>query len=271
VNKFSQTVMLPQGAPPPPTGLPVPPPVRYPPATAPARSSGRPAPHPLAGPMYWACSDLLTLACQLSLGAVPPPAAEVRRHVDDLLRSMQGKASEAGIPPEDVSDAVYAIMALFDEILVSANWPGRMEWQTSPLQYIHFHENTAGDGFFRRAEALMRQPHRVHVLQVYFLCLALGFQGRYALSGGMGLAPVYESIGNAVGNYLPPTELLSPHGEPADRAGNLYRQEAPIVRIALGLLGFGLLMFLCLRLVLSVQVSSAVQPMRDYASSTVKR
>lgn len=221
--------------------------------------------------MYWASSDLMTLACQLALGAVPPPAAELRRHLDDLFTKMQARCSSAGIPPEDLSEAVYAIMALFDEILVQANWTGRMEWQQSPLQYVHFHENTAGDGFFRRAEALMRQPHRAHVLLVYFLCLALGFQGRYAIGGGAGLSPVYESIGNAVGQYLPQSEMLSPHGEPADGARNLLRQEAPIVRIALGLFAFAILLFGVLRVVLGAQVSSAVQPMHDYASSTPKR
>jgi type VI secretion system protein ImpK len=222
--------------------------------------------------MYWACSDLLTLACQLSLGAVPPPAAELRRNLDQLFHAMQAKATEAGVPSEDVSDCAYAIMALYDEVLVSANWPGRMEWQTSPLQYVHFHENTAGEGFFRRAEVLMRQPHRTHVLLVYFLCLAMGFQGRYALAGQAALAPVYEAIGNAVGLYMPQAEILSPHGEPPDGAArNLYKQEAPIVRIALGLLGLAVVIFIFLRVILSAQVSGAVSPMRDYATSTVKR
>jgi type VI secretion system protein ImpK len=268
VNKFSQTVLLPPGR---PMGAPIPPPARYPPANAAPRTTARPATHPLAGPMYWACTDLMTLACQLALGAVPPSAPELRKHLGDLFAGMQARGGAAGIPPEDLADASYAIMALFDEILVQANWPGRLEWQASPLQYVHFHENTAGDGFFRRTELLMGQPHRMHVLQVYFLCLSLGFQGRYAIGGGAGLTPVYESIGNAVGYFLPQTEILSPHGEPADGSRNLLKQEAPIIRIALGFFGIALVAFVILRIVLSSQVSSAVQPMRDYATSTPKR
>jgi type VI secretion system protein ImpK len=220
--------------------------------------------------MYWACSDLLTLASQLALGATPPSAVELRRHLGQLFASMQARGRSAGIAPEDLQDASYAIMALFDEILVQANWPGRLEWQSQPLQYVHFHENTAGDGFFRRTDALLKQSHRAHVLLVYFLCLSLGFQGRYAMGGGAGLAPMYDAIGATVGYFLPPTEQLSPHGEPSDAARGLLQREAPIVRVALGMLGMALLVFIVLRLVTSSMVSSAVQPMRDYASSTVK-
>jgi type VI secretion system protein ImpK len=255
---------------PPGPGAPAPIPAS-PARTAPAtRTLTRPAPHPLAGPMYWACSDLLTLASQLALGATPPAAAELRRHLDELFAGMQTRARTAGIAPEDVTDASYAIMALFDEILVQANWPGRLEWQTSPLQYVHFHENTAGEGFFRRADTLLRQSHRVHVLLVYFLCLSLGFQGRYAMGGGQGLAPVYDAIGTTVGYFLPPTEALSPHGEPSDAVRNLLQREAPLVRVAIGILLMALVIFVILRIIMSSQVSSTVQPMKEYAGAPAK-
>ena len=231
------------------------------------RVMARPAPHPLAGPMYWACSDLLTLASQFALGATPPPAAELRRHLGELFAAMHARGRSAGIVPEDLNDATYAIMSLFDEILVQASWPGRLEWQSQPLQYIHFNENTAGEGFFRRTDALLRQPHRMHVLLVYFLCLGLGFQGRYAMGNGAGLAPIYDTIGATVGYFLPPSEQLSPHGEPSDGTRGLLQREAPIVRLALAMLGAALLVFVVLRLVTSSTVSSAVQPMRDYAGA----
>jgi type VI secretion system protein ImpK len=215
--------------------------------------------------MYWACNDVLALASQLALGATPPAAPELRQQLDQLFRGMQQRARLGGIPPEDVADAGYAIMALFDEIMVSANWPGRAEWQASPLQYVYFRENTAGEGFFRRADTLMHQPHRAHVLLVYFLCLALGFQGRYAVGGGGGLAPVYDAIGAAVGHFLPPSDVLSPHGEPPDLGRGLLRRQAPMLRVAAAVLGVAVLIFFVLRTSLSFQVRGAVMPMREYA------
>jgi type VI secretion system protein ImpK len=218
--------------------------------------------------MYWACSDLLTLASQLGSGASLPSASEMRNRIGQLFGAMHTRARAAGIAPEDAGDAAYAIMALLDEILVQASWLGRTEWQVQPLQFIHFQENTAGENFFRRAEVLLRQPHRAHVLLVYFLCLGLGFQGRYAMGGGAGLAPVYETIGHAVAFHMPPADVASPRGEPPDLARNLLQQEAPIVRIALGMFLAALLVFGGLRLWLSSQVSSATNTMHTAASST---
>ncbi len=229
---------------------------------------GRPiGPHPLAEPMYWACADLLTLASQFALGATPPSAQELRQHLAQQFATMHARAIGSGIAHEDANDAIYALMALFDEILVQARWSGRLEWQTSPLQYVHFHENVAGENFFRRADVLLGQPHRAHVLLIYFLCLGLGFQGRYAVGGAAGLAPVYEHIGAAVSQSLPPAEVLSPHGEPIDAVRSILRREAPIVRLALVFFLLALVAFVGLRLVLSAQTASAVQPMHDFASS----
>ncbi len=251
---------------PPPTPMPPPPqPPRQPTRMATMVRPG--AAHPLAEPMYWACADLLSLASQLALGATPPSATELRNHLGRLFGEMHARATGNGIAPEDAIDAAYALMALYDEILVSARWPGRMEWQTAPLQFVHFHENIAGENFFRRADVIMTQPHRAHVLLVYFLCLGLGFQGRYAVAGGAGLSQIYEAMGAAVGHSLPPVEPLSPHGEPPDAVRSLLRREAPIVRLAIGCFVLALVLFGGLRLILSAQVSSATQPMHDYSIS----
>jgi type VI secretion system protein ImpK len=224
--------------------------------------------HPLAGAMYWACSDLLTLASQLGLGAVAPPPAELRVRLDRLFGEMRSRAHAAGASPEDIADASYALAALLDELLVqSGQWPGRSEWQASPLQYAYFHENTAGDGFFRRAESLMQQPHRAHVLLVYFLCLALGFQGRYAVVGGAGLQPVFDAIGAVASQSLPKPRGLSPRGEPPDVGGTLLRREAPFVRAALAFLALALVVFVGLRAVLSFDVAGATRSMRESAGA----
>jgi type VI secretion system protein ImpK len=216
--------------------------------------------------MYWASVDLLTLASQLALGATPPSAPELRQQLQQAFASMHARAVSSGIAPEDAGDAVYALMALFDEILVQARWPGRLEWQTSPLQYVHFHENTAGENFFRRAEVLVTQPHRAHVLLVYFCCLALGFQGRYAVAGGAGLQPVYDAIYAALARSLPASEAISPHGDPPDSAKGFLRAEAPIVRVAIGLFAAALVVFAVLRVTISAQAHGAAQSMHDYAT-----
>lgn len=214
--------------------------------------------------MYWASGDLLALACQLAQGAVPSSAVQLRTNLADLFAQMRAKGSAAGIVPEDLADATYAIMALFDEILVQTNWPGRGEWQSSPLQFEHFHENTAGENFFRRAEAFSQQPHRAHVLQIYFICLCLGFQGRYGMGQAAELESFQRRISAAVSASTLPSDILSPHGTPPDAGRSLLQREAPIARLGLACLAAAFVIFCLLLLARTVQLSRALEPMRVY-------
>jgi type VI secretion system protein ImpK len=220
--------------------------------------------------MYWTCADLLTLASQLGQGAVPSGATQLRTTIAGLFAGMRSKGAAAGIVPEDLTDASYAMMALFDEILVQTNWPGRAEWQKSPLQFEHFHENTAGENFFRRAEAFSQQPHRVHVLQIYFICLSLGFQGRYAMGQLAELEAFTRRISATVSASTLPSEILSPHGAPPEGDRSILKREAPIAALGIACLALALVVFCLLLLARTVQLSRALEPMRAYRNASTE-
>jgi len=225
------------------------------------------APHPLMAPMYWACTDLLGMIPDLMAARnTLPMASELRSTVEYQLGAMMERARAAAILPEDIVEAQYAIVALIDELLARVHgWPGQAEWRTRPLQLIRFNENTAGENFFRRLETLEGQPHRAHVLQIYFLCMAVGFQGRYAVAGGEGLLPIYERVGERIAQSSG-SDVVSPHGEPSDARGILAR-EAPLVKLGIGFFALALLAFIVLRVILGVQVRDTTRPMQVYASA----
>lgn len=220
-------------------------------------------------PMYWACADLLNMVADLAAanGALPHPD-ELRGTVERQLSTMMERARSAGIVTEDIIDAQYAIVALIDEFLARVHgWGGQAEWRRKPLQLIRFNENTAGENFFRRLSVLEGQPHRIHVLQIYFLCMAVGFQGRYTFGGGDSLLALYDRIGARVAEASG-ADVISPHGEPRDRRG-LFQLEAPLVRVGLGFFCLALVLFIVMRLILSMQVRDATKPMQDFANTTL--
>ncbi len=218
-------------------------------------------------PMYWACAELLGTVSEIaSARSSLPMAGELRANIEQQLSTMMERARSAGILTDDIIEAQYALVALIDEQLARAQgWPGQAEWRTKPLQLIRFNENTAGENFFRRLAMLEGQPHRVHVMQVYVLCLAVGFQGRYAVMGGEGLAAIYDRVASHVAQASGP-DIPSPHGEPRDTR-SIFKREAPIVRLGAGIFGGALLVFIILKVVLALQVRETTQRMHDYASS----
>lgn len=214
--------------------------------------------------MYWTCAEVLTLAAQLGTAHDLPQPDVLRRRIATLLEEMDRRGAEAKIPRRDLDDARYAIVAFIDEQLFRSSWSGRQQWMLEPLQLTYFNENTAGEGFFTRAEALEKE--RPQVLQVYYLCLALGFQGKYAVKNGDGLGALIERLGAILGRQLPSTDLVSPHGTSPDARRGRAGREAPVLLIGAGVITLAVLVFVGLRVALSAASSDATLVMQKAAA-----
>ena len=80
----------------------------------------------------------------------------------------------------DYQDACFAVIAWADEtILKHSTWKHHAEWNALPLQLEYFQTRNAGEEFFERLERL--RPEQKAIREVYYLCLGLGFSGRYFL------------------------------------------------------------------------------------------
>ncbi|MBI4705133.1 MAG: DotU family type IV/VI secretion system protein [Deltaproteobacteria bacterium] len=213
----------------------------------------------MAQQMYWVCSDVLSLILQLR-GSQDLPAPDIlQRRVLGLFETMVQNGREARIPEQDMIDVKYALAAFADEVIFHSNWPGRQQWLSNPLQFQFFHENTAGDGFYDRLDALHAQRGRLHVTQIYFLCLALGFQGKYRLRNQEQLGAVVEGVGNHVGLSVGGGELLAPNAERKDGGAGAVRRELPFLAVALGFFVVALLIVIVLRLVIGSSAESVAE------------
>jgi type VI secretion system protein ImpK len=204
--------------------------------------------------MYWACAESLCLASELASARDLPAPDVLQRRLAGMLEDMTRRCREAGIPDEDINEARYAIVAFTDEQIFRSAWPGRGQWMRQPLQLSYYNENTAGEGFFRHMAGLQTQPHRAHVLQIFYLCLCLGFQGQYAVHGWQGLAPIIEQLGQVMGAVTGGGEVISPHGAPPERVRGWIRQQTPVVGLSIALFASAIVVFAALKVTLLVRV-----------------
>jgi len=148
------------------------------------------------------CTDLFSLILYLrESGDVEPSEALYQKFVN-LFTSIEGRARDLDIPDVDIQDAKYALVALVDET---------MRW-TSRLEQEYFRRNIAGEEFFHRLEQIKESKGRIDVLKIYYLCLTLGFEGKYFRSPEK-LEEYIEELGQILG--LAGMEKLSPNGEPS--------------------------------------------------------
>jgi type IV/VI secretion system ImpK/VasF family protein len=104
-------------------------------------------------------------------GAGFPAANELRARLLLLLDPVSRGGSAS-----DVDEARFALVTWADEVILKTDWPGHTEWLREPLQKQLLHTTTGGDQFYDRL-ALLR-PEQLAAREMYFLALALGFEGK---------------------------------------------------------------------------------------------
>ncbi len=125
--------------------------------------------------------ELVKLVCGLTTSR-PADAETLRTRCDSLLADYVSRCQRAGIPADHVDGAKYAWVALIDERILRSDLPITESWLSMPLQMRHYESFAAGEEFYTRLER-WRHPQTneaADVLEVYHLCLCLGFAGRYA-------------------------------------------------------------------------------------------
>jgi type VI secretion system protein ImpK len=104
-----------------------------------------------------------------------------------MRRSLQAAMQEAralGYSSEAVQMGVFATVAYMDESVLNLQSPAFADWARRPLQEELFGGHLAGETFFRNLKALLSQqdsPEVADALELYCLCLQMGYRGRFAL------------------------------------------------------------------------------------------
>jgi type VI secretion system protein ImpK len=110
-------------------------------------------------------------------------AEPVHAHFKDRIRAFRAQARKSGFSVTEVEDMVLALVAFVDEAAASKPGAVRNLWLSRPLQLEFLDENTAGVIFFDRLAEIQDSVDSKGTLYVFFLCLALGYRGKFAMRG----------------------------------------------------------------------------------------
>jgi len=109
------------------------------------------------------------------------PFDQVKADIHRLLSESERHLQDGARSQEDFDSARFAICAWVDETILSSSWDSKGQWQGEQLQRLYYQTTDAGEKFFDRLNTL--GPHQGDVREVYYLCLAMGFMGRYCHEG----------------------------------------------------------------------------------------
>lgn len=164
-------------------------------------------------------TDLVNLAApvfdlilRLKAGIVQP-SNTLRPQIAEMLRKFEERAERYRFNLKLVVQAKFALAAFVDETVLTNNFPLKEEWEKYPLQLEYFGEQMAGIKFFERLDNLIRQiQYTADAVEVYYMCLLLGYKGKYAVYMEHELVTVIQDTAkvlNSAGRLLNPE--LSPH------------------------------------------------------------
>jgi type VI secretion system protein ImpK len=169
----------------------------------------------------------------------------LRQRTKELLDDAERKALSTGVSPDDIRAAKFALVAFIDETVLSSDWSQKEAWASTPLQLELYDQYDAGEVFFDRLERLRENPKdNTEALEIYYLCMTLGFKGKYQIHGQERLREIiektYEELRRQPGMG---GKDLAPYGAPRGLVAKEVKSKLPTWVIAVAAALIGLLIY----------------------------
>jgi type VI secretion system protein ImpK len=193
-----------------------------------------------AGPVF-------DLVLRLKAGIVAP-SNDLRPKVGAMLTDFEKRAERYRFNSKIIQVAKFALAAFVDETVLMNNFHMRDQWERNALQLEYFGEQLAGNKFFEKLEAMLNQIDVTKdAVEVYYVCMLLGFKGKYAVYEQEKLLETMQRTANALVKVgkIAPVEL-SPHWLASDQPTPPKKRGMPVwAKVgALGAVGLALVVYL---------------------------
>lgn len=123
------------------------------------------------------------------------------RQVADEIASIEVELAEQGYDRPTLLAYRYVLCSFIDEAVMGTAWGQRSVWAEHSLLTRFHNETWGGEKVFSILARLQQEPHRYRdMLAFIYLCLCLGFEGRYRVMPQGREA--YEQVVRALGDQL---------------------------------------------------------------------
>ncbi len=199
-------------------------------------------------PLVVAAQPLLTLASRLRERPTMADVQSLHDRVVSEMKVFERRARGGGATSNAVNAGRYALCAAIDDLVLSTPWGPRSVWASMSMVNTFYNETWGGERFFEILEQLHRAPNQNgDVLELMYLCLSLGFEGRYRVlpRGQIELARVRENLYRTIRRRTEGSDRgLSPHWRGVAAA---HRPLGTVIPLwVIGVVAFALLVLLFL-------------------------
>lgn len=218
-------------------------------------------------PLVTAASVILTVSHRLRSCLEHDNVQGLQQQLIDELKQFETDAKSRQVAPEKIVSARYLLCTLLDEIVLNTPWGASSPWSAHSLLSQFHNETSGGEKCFVLLQRMLEEPaQHLEVLELFYLALSLGFEGKYKLDprGRENLqhisSTLYQTISNFRGDF---DHQLSPHWTSQATEKRSLLQYIPLWVIASGALLLFVLIFSGFRLWLYQATAPTAQRLHE--------
>lgn len=201
-------------------------------------------------PLVMAAAPLLAILGRLRNTLTQPDAAGLRAQLTQEIRDFERRARDSGISREAGFQARYLLCTTLDEMVMKTPWGHESAWGEQSLLLSFHQERGGGEKFFMLLDRLKQEPaNNIDLLELVYICLALGFEGRFALlpDGQRTLDTLREDLYRIIRTQRGEIERdLSPSWQGVSRSRSALIEYVPLWVFGAGAVLVGFVVFISL-------------------------
>lgn len=185
-----------------------------------------------------------------------------RHQVREAIKMADSESRNRGYTAEEIQLTIFAIVAFLDESILNLRHPIFADWPRQPLQQEFFGHQVAGEIFFQHLQKMLGMNDSqslADVLEVYFLCMLMGFAGRYTMGNRAEMQGILQMTADKIHRIRQTSSEISPAWQPT--AGPFIPAAAKdpwVMRLAL-IAGFCLFLTIALFIIYKFTLTSSIR------------
>lgn len=183
-------------------------------------------------PLVSAATTLLTLVSKLRTTMQHSNVPDLHKRLTEEIKTFERVTRQGGMEGDSVLAARYLLCSVIDEVVLNTPWGAGSGWSQHSLLSLFHQETSGGEKTFLILQRLLETPGtHLDLLELYYLCLSLGFQGKYRLlpRGNEQLEQIRENLYHTIESHRPAWQgELSPHWEGSVKPQEYLKNYIPL-------------------------------------------
>lgn len=122
---------------------------------------------------------------------------QIKEEFIEKINNYDELTRKNGLDERECLATRYIICTFIDEMMNTTSMGSKNNWSNNSILNIFHNETYGGDNFFNLLDKFLIAPAKyIHILELMYVCLALGFQGKYRVMnrGSLELDNLKESL-----------------------------------------------------------------------------